>query len=447
MAEVYEFRDTASHHHHGNVNSLSRVTGIAAKSRPDFIALKTSIQEAEKRNHRKLGRQLKLFYFAEESPGSPFFLPHGTRILRSLINFLKKKNKEFGFEEVISPIIFEKELWKRSGHWDNYKENMFMIQSRNDENTTFGVKPMNCPGHCLIYNSESRSYRDLPMRMAEFSPIHRNEATGALTGLTRVRKFHQDDGHIFCSMKDISKEIGSTLELIDKVYATLGFADYEIVLSTRPETDYMGELSEWEAAEKALTDSLENNGKKWSLNLGDGAFYGPKIDFHISDALGRKHQTATIQLDFQLPARFNLKFQDADDSIQKPVLIHRAILGSVERMLAIILEHYSGRLPFWLSPRQVVVIPVSEKFGSYATRVLDKLKQTDFYVDIDLSDKAFGKKIREAQLLQYNFILIVGEREQDSGTVSVRTRERGQISEQSVSEFVVKCEQLERERI
>ncbi|XP_044491438.1 threonine--tRNA ligase, mitochondrial 1-like isoform X2 [Mangifera indica] len=370
--------------------SLQRVYGISfpdKKSLQEHIKL---LKEAEQYDHREVGKKQELFFNHPLSPGSWFFLPHGARVYNKLMEFIKKQYWERGYQEVISPNMYNMKLWEISGHAANYKENMFLIDIEKQE---FGLKPMNCPGHCLMFDHKVRSYRELPLRLADFGVLHRNEASGALTGLTRVRRFQQDDAHIFCRE------------------------------SQRPEK-YLGDLATWEKAEAALTEALNEFGKPWQINEGDGAFYGPKIDISVSDALKRKFQCATLQLDFQLPNRFNLGYSAEDEAkTERPVMIHRAILGSVERMFAILLEHYKGKWPFWLSPRQAIVCPVSEKSQPYALQVRDQIQQEGYYVDADTTDRKIQKKIREAQLAQYNYILVVGEEEAKTGQVSVRERD------------------------
>ncbi|KAK2636427.1 hypothetical protein Ddye_031219 [Dipteronia dyeriana] len=404
--------------------SLQRVYGI---SYPDQKRLKEYIEmlrEAEKYDHRELGKKQELFFNHPLSPGSWFFLPYGTRIYNKLVGFIKKQYLERGYQEVISPNMFNMKLWETSGHAANYKENMFLIDIEKQE---FGLKPMNCPGHCLIFDHKVRSYRELPLRMADFGVLHRNEASGALTGLTRVRRFQQDDAHIFCRESQIKDEVRGVLEFIDYAYTVFGFT-YELKLSTRPEK-YLGKLETWEKAEADLTEALNEFGKPWQINEGDGAFYGPKIDISVSDALKRKFQCATLQLDFQLPDRFKLEYSaEEENGIERPVMIHRAILGSVERMFAILLEHYKGKWPFWLSPRQAIVCPVSEKSQPYALQVQDQIVKAGYYVDVDTTDRKIQKKVREAQLAQYNFILVVGEEEAKTGQVSVRVRDKADHS-------------------
>uniref|UniRef100_A0A7N0T8G6 threonine--tRNA ligase n=1 Tax=Kalanchoe fedtschenkoi TaxID=63787 RepID=A0A7N0T8G6_KALFE len=407
-----------------NRESLQRVYGI---SYPDQKRLKeyiTLLEEAKKYDHRLLGVKQELFFCHPYSPGSWFFLPHGARVYNKLQDFIRSQYWQRGYEEVKSPNMFNMQLWETSGHAANYKENMFVFEVEKQE---FGLKPMNCPGHCLMFDHRVRSYRELPLRLADFGVLHRNEASGALTGLTRVRRFQQDDAHIFCRESQVKAEVMAALDFINHVYTIFGFT-YDLKLSTRPDK-YLGELATWEKAEADLTDALNEFGKPWEINEGDGAFYGPKIDISVSDALKRKFQCATLQLDFQLPQRFNLTFSAEDESKrEKPVMIHRAVLGSVERMFAILLEHYKGKWPFWISPRQAIVCPVSEKSQAYGLKVRDLLHDAGYYVYADLSDRKIDKKVREAQLAQYNYILVVGEKEAATGQVSVRVRDKAEHS-------------------
>ncbi|XP_062025534.1 threonine--tRNA ligase, mitochondrial 1-like [Rosa rugosa] len=402
--------------------SLQRVYGV---SYPDKKGLQLYLQrreEAKKYDHRLLGTKQELFFSHPLSPGSWFFLPNGTRIYNKLMEFLKNQYRERGYQEVMSPNMYNMQLWETSGHAANYKENMFVFEIEKQE---FGLKPMNCPGHCLMFQHRVRSYRELPLRLADFGVLHRNEASGALTGLTRVRRFQQDDAHIFCRESQIKDEVKGVLDFIQYVYNIFGFT-FDLKLSTRPEK-YLGGIETWEKAEAALTDALNEFGKPWQINKGDGAFYGPKIDISVSDALNRKFQCATLQLDFQLPARFEMYYsaEGEEGKREAPVMIHRAILGSVERMFAILLEHYKGKWPFWLSPRQAIVCPVSDKSQPYAQQVRDKIFQSGYCVDVDTSDRTIQKKVREAQMAQYNYILVVGEEEVKTGQVSVRVRDKG----------------------
>lgn len=401
-------------------DSLQRVYGV---SFPDKQAMKDYLkflEEAASRDHRKLGREQDLFFFNEMSPGSCFWLPHGTRIYNRLVEMLREQYQIRGYQEVITPNMYNAKLWETSGHWANYKENMFTFEV---EKETFGLKPMNCPGHCLMFKSRERSYRELPWRVADFGVIHRNEYSGALSGLTRVRRFQQDDAHIFCTQEQIGSEITGIFDFLKHVYGIFGF-DFKMELSTRPEK-YVGELETWNAAEAKLEEALNQWGGAWEINAGDGAFYGPKIDIMISDALRRWHQCATIQLDFQLPNRFELEFKAKDDSssIARPVMIHRAILGSVERMTAILTEHFAGKWPFWLSPRQVLVVPVGVKYNEYAEEVRQKLHDAGFYADVDVTGNTLQKKVRNGQVQKYNFIFIVGEQEATEKSVNIRNRD------------------------
>ncbi|KAK8964739.1 hypothetical protein KSP40_PGU010275 [Platanthera guangdongensis] len=412
--------------------SLQRVYGISfpeSKRLKEYLAI---LEEAKKYDHRILGQNQELFFFHPLSPGSCFFLPYGTRIYNKLMEFMRSQYWERGYDEVLTPNMYNMNLWETSGHAANYKENMFVFEVEKQE---FGLKPMNCPGHCLMFEHRVRSYRELPLRLADFGVLHRNELSGALTGLTRVRRFQQDDAHIFCRESQIKDEVKGVLEFISYVYKIFGFT-FELELSTRPEK-YLGEIKTWDRAESALKDALKESGRPWQINEGDGAFYGPKIDIGVFDTLKRKFQCATLQLDFQLPERFKLSYSAEDEGkTERPVMIHRAILGSVERMLAILLEHYKGKWPFWLSPRQSIVCPVSEKSQLYASQVRSQIHGAGFYVDIDASDRKIQKKVREAQLAQYNYILVVGEEEAKTGQVSVRIRDKSEHSVMSMEDLL-----------
>ncbi|KAF7200719.1 threonine--tRNA ligase 1, cytoplasmic [Nothobranchius furzeri] len=426
-----------------DMETLQRIYGI---SFPDPKMLKEwekFQEEAKNRDHRKLGREQELFFFHELSPGSCFFLPKGAFIYNTLIEFIRSEYRKRGFQEVVTPNIYNSKLWVTSGHWQHYSENMFSFEA---EKETFALKPMNCPGHCLMFDHRPRSWRELPLRMADFGVLHRNELSGALTGLTRVRRFQQDDAHIFCSMEQIEEEIKGCLDFLRTVYDVFGFT-FKLNLSTRPEK-FLGDPQMWDQAEKQLENSLNEFGEKWVLNPGDGAFYGPKIDIQIKDAIGRYHQCATIQLDFQLPIRFNLCFigRDGDDQ-KRPVIIHRAILGSVERMIAILTESCGGKWPLWLSPRQVMVVPVGPTCDEYAEKVKQEFHSNGFMSDVDAdSGCTLNKKIRNAQLAQYNFILVVGEKEKTSNTVNVRTRDNKVHGEHSVEGCIERLRQLKASR-
>ncbi|NXY18865.1 SYTC protein, partial [Atrichornis clamosus] len=426
-----------------DMESLQRVYGI---SFPDAKMLKEwekFQEEAKNRDHRKIGRDQELFFFHELSPGSCFFLPKGAYIYNTLIEFIRSEYRKRGFQEVVTPNVFNSKLWMTSGHWQHYSDNMFSFEV---EKEIFALKPMNCPGHCLMFDHRPRSWRELPLRLADFGVLHRNELSGALTGLTRVRRFQQDDAHIFCAMEQIEEEIKSCLEFLRAVYDVFGFS-FKLNLSTRPEK-YLGDIEVWNQAEKQLENSLNAFGEKWELNPGDGAFYGPKIDIQIKDAIGRYHQCATIQLDFQLPVRFNLTFVSHDGNDKtRPVIIHRAILGSVERMIAILTENYGGKWPLWLSPQQVMVVPVGPACDEYAQKVRQHFHDAGFMADVDVDPGCtLNKKIRNAQLAQYNFILVVGEKEKTSGTVNIRTRDNKVHGERTIADTVERLLQLKSSR-
>lgn len=422
-------------------DSLQRVYGISFPDKKLMDEHLKFLKEASERDHRKIGKEQELFYFNEMSPGSAFWLPHGTRIYNTLVDMLRNEYRQRGYEEVITPNMYNTKLWETSGHWENYKENMFAFEV---EKETFGLKPMNCPGHCILFKSRERSYRELPWRVADFGVVHRNEFSGALSGLTRVRRFQQDDAHIFCQQEQIEQEIAGVFDFLQKVYGTFGF-EFKMELSTRPEK-YVGDLETWNNAEKNLENALNKfmGPGKWELNPADGAFYGPKIDIKISDALKRWFQCATIQLDFQMPARFGLEFKsdtnEKENALARPVMIHRAILGSVERMTAILTEHYKGKWPFWLSPRQIMIVPVGVKYIEYAESLKDELvKKHHFFADVDVTGNTLQKKVRNGQMLKYNFIFIVGEQEQNEHSVNVRNRD---IQEEQGKNATVKFDEV-----
>ena len=394
-------------------------------------------------DHRTIGNELKLFFFDEMSPGSCFFLPNGAKIYNGLIDFLRKAYAHLGYKEVITPNMYDKNLWKISGHWDKYKENMFLIGKNEsaieekcengNKKIEFSLKPMNCPGHCLMFKRQRFSYKDLPIRWADFGVLHRNELSGALGGLTRVRRFQQDDGHIFCTLNQVESEIENYLLFLKKVYEHFGFKFY-VELSTRPDK-YIGTLENWNKAEEILKNKIKMI-PKWKINEGDGAFYGPKIDVKIKDSLKRFHQCGTIQLDFNLPKRFELKYVTEQETFETPVLIHRAILGSVERFMAILLEHTSGKLPFWLSPRQICIIPISNIFLDFANEIFEQFNE--FNIDIDNSTDTLNKKIRKAEKLKYNFIFVLGEKEKNSNSINIRKRKKI-LGIKSISETLNIC--------
>ncbi|XP_073443035.1 threonine--tRNA ligase 1, cytoplasmic-like isoform X1 [Dendrobates tinctorius] len=425
-----------------DMETLQRIYGISFPDNKLMKEWEKFQEEAKNRDHRKIGKDQELFFFHELSPGSCFFLPRGAYIYNTLIDFIKEEYQLRHFTEVATPNIYNSKLWEASGHWQHYSENMFSFEV---EKEMFALKPMNCPGHCLMFGHRPRSWRELPLRFADFGVLHRNELSGALSGLTRVRRFQQDDAHIFCTMEQIEEEMKGCLQFLQSVYEVFGFT-FQLHLSTRPD-NYLGEIEMWNQAEKQLENSLNNFGQPWKLNPGDGAFYGPKIDIKIRDAIGRYHQCATIQLDFQLPTRFNLTYvsKDGDDK-NRPVIIHRAILGSVERMIAILCENYGGKWPFWLSPRQVMVVPVGPSCEDYAQQVCKEFFDAGFMADVDLDNSCtLNKKIRNAQLAQYNFIFVVGEKEKVNSAVNVRTRDNKVHGEVSIASALEKLAKLRKE--
>uniref|UniRef100_A0A6A7G1Y9 Probable threonine--tRNA ligase, cytoplasmic n=1 Tax=Hirondellea gigas TaxID=1518452 RepID=A0A6A7G1Y9_9CRUS len=420
---------------------LQRIYGLSFPDKKLMKARLAEIALAKERDHRKIGREQKLFFFHHLSPGSAFWLPHGARIYNKLMDFVKSEYRKRGYEEVMSPNVYNMQLWETSGHAAKYKKDMFLFKVEKQE---FAMKPMNCPGHCLMFKQLQRSYRDLPLRYADFGVLHRNELTGALSGLTRVRRFQQDDAHIFCSVDQIQQEVLGCLDFMKHVYGICGFS-FSLALSTRP-VDFIGDIEVWNRAEKDLQTSLESFGYPWKINPNDGAFYGPKIDILLHDALGRSIQCATIQLDFNLPSkdRFNLQYH-SPSGMQHPVIVHRAIYGSVERFIAILAENCGGKWPFWLSPRQAIVVPISEKYLEYAQTIRQKLHDEGYYVECDETDNQVKKKIREAQLAQHNFILVVGQEELDGNTVNIRTRDNERHGTKSIEELLEWFQQLVKE--
>ncbi|ADH06906.1 MULTISPECIES: threonine--tRNA ligase [Bacillus cereus group] len=399
-----------------NNQVLQRIYGVAFSSQKELEEYLHFVEEAAKRNHRKLGSELELFMFSEEAPGMPFYLPKGQMIRNELEAFLREIQKEYNYQEVRTPFMMNQEVWERSGHWGHYKDNMYFSEV---DNKSFALKPMNCPGHMLMFKNKLHSYRELPIRMCEFGQVHRHEFSGALNGLLRVRTFCQDDAHLFVTPKQIENEIKSVMAQIDYVYKTFGF-EYEVELSTRPE-DSMGDDKLWEQAEAALENVLQSLNYKYRLNEGDGAFYGPKIDFHIKDALNRSHQCGTIQLDFQMPEKFDLNYIDENNEKKRPVVIHRAVLGSLDRFLAILIEHFGGAFPAWVAPVQVKVIPVSNAVHEqYANEIALKLAQAGVRVEQDARDEKLGYKIREAQMQKVPYVLVIGDKEMENGAVNVR---------------------------
>jgi threonyl-tRNA synthetase len=416
---------------------MQRIYGTAFFSDKDLKAYLTQIEEAKKRDHRKLGRELGLFWFHPWAPGEPFWLPKGTTLVNLLGNYMRDVLFPAGYVEVRAPLVFNKALWETSGHWQHYRENMFLIEPPGGDEEKSGLKPMNCPGHMLLFASEVRSYRDLPLRIHEQSVLHRMEASGVLSGLTRVREFIMDDAHIFLREDQIGEEVERLLRLVRRVYDDFGLAP-EMKLSTRP-AEFLGDKSTWDHAEAELKKALEAAGQSYAIAEGDGAFYGPKIDFAVTDALGRKWQCATIQLDYQLPQQFELKYIGADNTEHRPVVIHRAIYGSFERFIALLIEHYAGAFPLWVAPIQAVVLPISDRHLPYAASVRDELRASGLRAELDERQEKIGFKIREAQLQKIPYMLVVGDRETADRTVSVRTRAGGDQGPSSVREIIAKA--------
>lgn len=421
---------------------LSRIYGTAYTKASDLEAYLTMMEEAKKRDHRKLGKELKLFALLEEGPGFPFFLPKGMVLKNTLLEYWREIHKEAGYVEVSTPIILSKELWETSGHWDHYKDNMYTTVI--DEHD-FCVKPMNCPGGMLVYKQDMHSYRDLPMRVGEIGLVHRHEKSGALHGLMRVRCFNQDDAHIFMTEEQITSEISGVISLIDSVYKLFGFK-YHIELSTRPE-DSMGSDEAWELATNGLRDALEENNIPYTVNEGDGAFYGPKIDFHLEDSIGRTWQCGTIQLDMQMPERFELEYTAADGSKKRPIMIHRVCFGSIERFIGILIEHYAGQFPTWLSPVQVKVLPISEKFADYANKVSDELDKAGIRVETDHRAEKIGYKIREARNERIPYIIVVGEKDETANKVSLRSRANGEEGQVDLKDVIERIQQEIKTRV
>lgn len=420
---------------------LQRIYGVAFATKKELDKYLNMIEEAKKRDHRKLGRELRLFEIMDEGPGFPFFLPKGVVLKNILIDYWRKLHNKAGYVEIETPIMLNKELWIRSGHWDHYKENMYTSMIDDKE---FALKPMNCPGGMLVYKSEGHSYRDLPLRVGELGRVHRHELSGALHGLMRVRAFTQDDAHIFMLPEQIKSEILGVIKLIDEVYGTLGFK-YNIELSTRPE-DSMGSDEEWTMAESSLKEALDEGGLDYKINEGDGAFYGPKIDFHIEDSLGRSWQCGTIQLDFQLPQRFELEYIGSDGEKHRPIVIHRVIFGSIERFIGILIEHFAGKFPVWLAPVQVKVLPISDNFVEYGSEVIGKLREAGIRCEIDNRSEKIGYKIREARNERVPYMIIVGEQEKTHGNISLRSREGGDEGSTSLEEFIARVQKEEKEK-
>ena len=410
---------------------LTRIYGTSFTKKADLEEYLNRMEEAKKRDHRKLGKELGLFMMREEGPGFPFFLPKGMVLKNTLLDYWREIHRKNGYVEISTPIMLSRHLWETSGHWDHYKENMYTTVI---DDTDFAIKPMNCPGGILVYQSEPRSYRDLPLRMGELGLVHRHEKSGQLHGLMRVRCFTQDDAHIFMMPEQIRDEIKGVARLIDEVYQLFGFK-YHVELSTRPE-DSMGSDEDWEMATEALRGALDDLGLPYVVNEGDGAFYGPKIDFHLEDSIGRTWQCGTIQLDFQLPLRFNCEYIGADGEKHRPIMIHRVVFGSIERFIGILIEHFAGAFPTWLSPVQVKVLPISDKYMEYGEKVKAALEAANIRTEIDTRAEKIGYKIREARLQKIPYMLVVGAKEEEENTVSVRSRFAGDEGAKSLDDFI-----------
>ena len=410
--------------------TLQRIYGVAFPKKDELDEYLAKLEEAKKRDHRKLGRELGLFMMSEEGPGFPFFLPRGMVLKNTLLEYWRACHKRYGYVEIATPIILNQHLWHQSGHWDHYKDNMYTTVIDEED---YAVKPMNCPGGMLVYKNEPHSYRDLPLRMAELGLVHRHEMSGALHGLFRGRCFTQDDAHIFMTPDQMKEEIKNVVRLFDEMYSTFGLT-YQIELSTMPE-DHMGDEAVWHFAEETLQAAITELGKDFQLNPGDGAFYGPKLDFHLSDSLGRTWQCGTIQLDMQMPERFDLEYVGEDGEKHRPIMIHRALLGSIERFLGVITEHFAGAFPAWLSPVQVKVLPVTDRAAEYAGEAARKLDAQGFRAEVDGRSEKIGKKIREATLEKIPYMLVVGDRDMEAGTVSVRRRSGEDLGAMSLEQF------------
>ncbi len=409
---------------------LQRIYGISFEKAKDLESYVHMMEEAKKRDHRKLGKELELFFISEEGPGFPFFMPKGVVVKNELMKYWREVHKKAGYVEIETPLILNRHLWEVSGHWYNYRENMYTTKIDDQE---YAIKPMNCPGSILVYKNTLHSYKDFPIRVAETGRVHRHELSGALHGLMRVRAFTQDDAHLFILPEQIKDEIKGVIKLIDEIYKKFGFS-YKLELSTRPEK-FLGEIKDWDMAEDSLKTALEELKLDYVINEGDGAFYGPKIDFHLTDCIGRTWQCGTIQLDYQLPQRFEMEYIGADGQKHRPIMIHRTAFGSIERFFGILIEQYAGAFPTWLAPVQVKILPISEKFNSYAQKVKEALEDKDIRVEVDTRAEKIGYKIREAQMEKVPYMFVVGEREVEDNTVSVRERHQGDLGSMSVEEI------------
>ena len=418
-----------------NRQTLQRIYGVAFPKKEELDEYLRRIEEAKKRDHRKLGKELGLFMLTDEGPGFPFFLPKGMVLKNTLIDYWRQVHKKYGYVEVSTPMILNRHLWEQSGHWDHYKQNMYTTVIDGED---YAIKPMNCPGGMMVYKSEPHSYRELPLRVGELGLVHRHEMSGALHGLFRVRCFTQDDAHIFMTPEQMKDEIENVVRLFDEVYSVFGLS-YQIELSTMPE-DHIGTVEEWEENQDILRNAITEMGKTYVVNEGDGAFYGPKLDFHIEDCLGRTWQCGTIQLDSQLPERFELEYTGADGEKHRPIMIHRVVFGSIERFIGVITEHFAGAFPTWLAPVQTTILPITDRANDYAEQLKAKLDEAGVRVETDLRNEKIGKKIREAQMQKIPYMLVVGDKEAENGTVSVRTRTGGDEGAMSVEEFLAKIQ-------
>ena len=431
--KVIKLNSVAGSYWRGDENreQLTRIYGTAFFDKKDLAEYLERIEQAKARDHRRLGPELDLFMLRDEAPGMPFWLPNGTVLLGLIEREVRQQLTRRGYKEIATPQVMDEELWHRSGHWDNYKDDMYFMEV---DDRRFALRPMNCPGCCLVYGAQRHSYRDLPLRLAEFGRVTRNEREGVLHGLLRVRAFTQDDAHVYCTIDQVESEVAEICEAIDELYARFGYEDVQVELSTRPDKS-LGSDELWEQAESMLKSALDAQGREYTINPGDGAFYGPKIDFHVTDALGRSWQLGTCQLDFQMPERFGLTYTDSEDEQERPVMIHRALLGSMERFAGILIEHYAGRFPAWLAPVQARIVPVSDKHLEYARQIAEDLQASGARVSVEERSESVGKKIRAAELGRFPFMLVVGDREMEAGEVSVRSHEDGELGSMSVEKF------------
>lgn len=436
--KAYKLLNLAGAYWRGDADNqmLQRIYGTAFAKKSDLDAYLERLEEAKKRDHRKLGRELELFTLLDEGPGFPFFLPKGMELRNTLIEFWREEHKKAGYMEISTPVILHQDLWHRSGHWEHYQDNMYTTEI---DNEAYAVKPMNCPGGMLVYKTKMHSYRDLPLRLGELGLVHRHELSGALHGLMRVRSFTQDDAHLFMLPEQIKSEITDLIALIDRFYKIFGF-NYHMELSTRPENS-MGTDEEWELATNALKEALEENGYDYVINEGDGAFYGPKIDFHLEDCLGRTWQCGTIQLDFQMPERFDLSYIGQDGQKHRPVMIHRVVFGSIERFIGILIEHFAGAFPTWLAPVQVKILPIADAHHEYANALAEQLRDNGIRVELDYRNEKIGYKIREAQMQKVPYMLVLGDKEVENKQIAVRSRKEGDQGVVAVAEFIAKLKE------